>query len=226
MLLALLLPLLATYAGVSLFYGSQKTETSTVSTMLENYEGEDKPVLIQENPPVNLPKRTAPRGIGNLEISLYIALLAGVFAFLFHYLRTNLGWVAVLLLSLAFSLWGARLMSLSLLTFFTPTLAFGVLLAVLVRYVFFSAFLLRFRMVVASLAGAALLTLYYRGLYLISGQAFESSNWTSIYVSSVILFVFVTFGMSLADLAIVQVLVRQLRQRKEPLDEEEKDLNA
>jgi len=223
MLLALILPLVVTYLGVSLFYGTGKEKTPVPVTSTEDQFSSNRPVQIYRSETARSEHPTRKQGIGNLEISLYIAILAGVIAFLYHYLKSTLVWIAILLLPLLFSLWGHSYVGLSLIRFYLPGLLFAVLLSLAIRYLFFNPSLLRFRMVLVSIVGAALLTLYYRSLYLFTGQPFSSDAWTSLFVSSIILFVFITFGMSLADLIIVQREVKLLKeaQRRRILDDEE-----
>lgn len=219
MVLAVLLPLLTAVVGY-LVYGGQSQPQPTDS-MLGQYPETGEPVLI------NRDGTDAPRmqnnSFGFRELILYIALLAGVIALLYHYLETSLVWIAVILLPLGFSLLSLERVDMSLTAFYLPSLIFAALLALMIKFIFFSRSIMRFRMIVSSLLGAALLTLYIRSLYLLANAVFEQQQWSLIYFSALILFVFVTFGMSLADLVIQRAEIKRLKAGEKIYADDEED---
>ncbi len=226
MLLALLFPLLVSYAGYLLYYSSQDTAGQSISSTVDNKVESNEPVLI--NNPVTPPPVEKEEEFGFKQLYLYVALLAGVFALLFYYLRTSLGWLAVILLSIAFAVLYFNKTSIGLTAFFIPNLVFAALFALVVRHLFFYKAFIRFRMIVVSLVGAGLLTLYLRSLYFLAKVTFDPQNWALIFVSAMILFVFVTFGMSMADLVIMRSEMKTQRAEIDTDFDEEGDdsLNA
>ncbi|MFO8145290.1 MAG: hypothetical protein R6T89_06150 [Candidatus Syntrophosphaera sp.] len=224
-LLALLFPLVSGYLGYLLNTTGFETPGQPASTYQGQYAETGEPVPIYNSGDET--RSGSKDAIGFRELILYIALLMGVIAFLYHYLGTSLAWIAVILLPLGFSLLYLARVPLPLTVFYLVNLAFAALLALLVRYLFFLPSIIRFRMIVSSLAGAALLTLYMRSLYLITGTTFEPQRWTGTFVSGLILFVFVTFGMSMADMVIQRAEFKRLQAEQQRIeDEEDEDLNA
>ncbi|MBW6514117.1 MAG: hypothetical protein K0B87_05115 [Candidatus Syntrophosphaera sp.] len=220
MVLAILVPLLMGIVGY-LVYGGH-SEPQPVDSLIGQSAETGEPILI------NRDGTDAPRiqnnSFGFKELILYIALLTGVIALLYHYLKTSLVWLAVILLPLGFALLSLARLNISLTALYLPSLLFAALLALLVRFVFFNPSTIRFRMILTSLLGAALLTLYIRGIYLVSNSVFEKQQWSLVYVSALILFVFVSFGLSLADLVIQRALIkRRQAEEKAHADDEEDD---
>ncbi len=200
LLFALLLPLLLAFAGYLLWDSleppAQPEVASTPSSALDSLLAYQ--VELAESPAADPAERT----LGFRELLIYIALLAGLAAFLGHYLRSRLVWLAVLLLPLALSLWAVRKFSADFLLLYLVSLALAALVHLVVRHLFFHPALLRFRMPLCSVVGAGILTLYYRSVFLIFGQAFPAAEWTQALVNSLVLFVFVFFGLVIADLMI------------------------
>jgi hypothetical protein len=154
------------------------------------------------------------KGFGIGEISLYLSLLFGCVAFLWFYLRSSLVWVAVIAISILFSLWAAITLGISIIPFYLVSLFFAVLFALLVRYFFFWPPILRFRMVLCSIVGAALLTLYYRGIFWVTSQECVPSWWSSVATNSLIAMIFITFGLSMADLIILRKEISDANKEK------------
>jgi hypothetical protein len=62
--------------------------------------------------------------------------------------------------------------------------------------------------------GGIMLSLYLAGLYLILGIELIEGFWQIAFVYGLIIYVFSAFGMSIADLIILQSEVRQLRKEE------------
>lgn len=227
MLLALVLPLLVSYLGTALLSSPQRQGSKTITSSISAEEDSLKAFQMAAGE-TTIPAEQN-KGFGFRELSLFVALLAGLVALLWWYLKNSLVWVAVIVIPLIFSFWAVRLLGLSLILFYLPSLAFAVLLAVLIRYLFFHPSILRFRMVLCSILGAGLLALYYRSFFLLTRQVFLPGYWSEVLMSSLILMIFTTFGLSMADLIIVRGEVAQLRaeeRRRALADEENPDQHA
>ncbi len=216
MLLALLFPLLGAGLGYMLSGTTTQPESAVISSVPASQPGDPVVVLGPEDP---LPVREA-RTPGSLELGLYLALICGAVALLYHYLNSPLAWVAVILLALAFAILFQNTIGLPLTTFFLINLALGVLLALLVKFIFFHRALIRWRMILTSLLGAGAIALYYRGLHWLTKTEFPSGFWSGFYVNGLLLFVFIAFGLSLADLIIQRSDITAL-QASRTLDEDE-----
>ena len=218
MLVAVLFPLMVSYVGYVLFYSSEERQAPSASTTLEQGAA-GEPVLVGKSEAAPPLQKT--ESLIYKDLLLYVALLGGTTALLWHYLKTNLAWAAVILLPLGFSLLYLNRFALTLTAFYLANAAFAVGLALLVKYVFFHPALIRWRMIVFSLLGAALLTLFLRTLYVLTKTVFLPGQWTQIYVPGLILFIFVSFGMSLADMLIVRTLFRERQKRSQDDDEDD-----
>lgn len=207
-LLAIILPLLFTFFAVQLFYAAQGSGTDnkaeTEQPSLGPEYGNAVPIAINE-----LPQKHATKGIDHIFISMALALLAGIAAFLGHYLKSGLVWAVELATTLVLSVLGAKLLGIGLTLFFIPNVVLTVLLILIVKHIFFNRELIRFRMLLTSIAGAAILTLYYRSLFLITKTPFEASNWQDKAVNALIIFIFISFGLTLADLAVAHIELRK-----------------
>lgn len=225
LLLALVFPLVSGYLGCLLYTSGFEAPGQSPTAYQGQYAETGEPVPIYDSG--NVERSTGDDAIGFRELILYLALLMGVIALLYHYLGSSLAWIAVILLPLGFSLFFLDRVPLSLTAFYFVNLALAALLALMVRYLFFRRDIMRFRMIICSLIGAALLMLYMRALYLLAGVTFEPERWGGTFVSGLILFVFVTFGMSMADKVIQRHEYKRLQAEHQGFeDEEDEDLNA
>ena len=217
MLLALLFPLLG--AGLGFLLSNTGTQsTATVEATLPAIKpGEAVAIPTPADP---LPQKKA-EGPGNLELGLYLALVCGTAALLWQYLKSQLAWVAVILLALVFAFLLHNQIELSLTQFFLANLLLGVALALLVKFLFFLKALIRWRMIVTSLLGAGLILLYSWSLFGLAGRMFDTSQWSKVYVDKLLLFVFITFGLSLADLVIQRAEISKLRANRAEAGDED-----
>lgn len=219
LLLVVALPLLVSYMGYLLLSSSQQPADPAAATF-EQPAAPGQPVLINKSPDA------APvRDINTIlykELLLYIALLVGLLALLGHYLKSIWVWICVILLPLGYSLLSLNKFSLSLTSFYLANLAFAVILEQLIGRMFYLRAILRWRMIICSLLGAALLTVYLRGLYLLTATPFAGSQWSQIYVPSLIIFIFATFGLSLADMVVLRLEYKK-RNAAEPDNGDDED---
>ncbi len=227
MLLAILIPLLITSIGYYLMFANKGTKSQNVAESFTDVP--DSIFAYKMIDEVNSSTQEPEKGFGIGEISLYLSLLFGCVAFLWFYLRSSLVWVAIIAIPIFFSLWVAITLGISIIPFYLLSLLFAVLFALLVRHLFFWPPVLRFRMVLCSIVGAALLTLYYRGIFWVTSQECVPSWWSSVATNSLIAMIFITFGLSMADLVILRKEISDLnkeKRRRALADEDEDDNNA
>lgn len=227
MLLAILIPLLITSIGYYLMFANKGTKSQNVAESFTDVP--DSVFAYKMIDEVNSSTQEPEKGFGIGEISLYLSLLFGCVAFLWFYLRSSLVWVAIIAIPMLFSLWVAITLGISIIPFYLLSLLFAVLFALLVRHLFFWPPVLRFRMVLCSIVGAGLLTLYYRGIFWVTSQECVPSWWSSVATNSLIAMIFITFGLSMADLVILRKEISDLnkeKRRRALADEDEDDNNA
>ncbi len=217
-LLALLFPLIGAGLGHLLSGMGTQPATQTVSSISDAKPGETVTILSPDDP---LPSRET-RTPGSLELNVYLALICGFVALLYQYLKSPLAWSAVILLALGFALIYHNQIGFPLTQFFLINLGLGALLTLLIKFLFFHKALLRFRMIVTSLVGAGLIALYYRGLFWLTNSTFEPGYWSGFFVNGLLLFVFIAFGLSLADMIIQRADLQNLRLERS-LDDEDED---
>lgn len=217
-LLALLFPLLGAGLGYLLSGTESSHVTPTESSLTAVKPGETVTIMSPDDP---LPGKEA-RTPGSLELSIYLALICGFVALIYHYLKSSLAWIAVILLALAFALIYHNQIGFPLTQFFLINLGLGVLLTLIIKFLFFHKALLRFRMIATSILGGGVIALYYRGLFWITKSPFGSGFWSGFFVNGLLLFVFIAFAMSMADLIIQREEIRKL-QAQQASDDEEND---
>lgn len=217
MLLALLFPLLGAGLGYMLSGVGVQQPSQAVSSLPAGQPGE--PIVVVE-PDEPLPARES-KAPGSLELAIFIALIFGSTALLLHYLGSNLAWIGVILIALVFSLIYHAQIGIPLTQFFLINLGLGLLLALLVRYVFFHRALIRWRMIITSLLGAGLIALYFRSMFWITKTEFDSGFWSGFFVTGLFLLVFISFAQSLADLIIQRAEIKQLQANSTSGDEDE-----
>lgn len=228
LLLVVLIPLLVTFVALRLFYNESAVQPQSVDSRMQASFGDSLHSLVRVAgddgfTPVASPK---PRSIDNLLFSLALALIMGMAGLLGHYLRSRWTWYVIIILALVFTLLASAYVGIKLTAFFVPNLLLAAGLALIVIKLFYSPSLIRIRMVLCSVVGAGAVTLYYRFMHLFTGQAFSSDQWQSRFVVALINLIFITFGMSLADLVISRFKWRQAQlqvQNRDPEEDEDDD---
>lgn len=220
MLFALIMPLLVSFAGYLLYYPSQgksdNVAATTPDTELSGSQemqvaGTERDLKPQEN-----------NDLGFRELIVYLALVAGLTALLGYYLnKATLLWICVVILPLIFTILFVGRTGMELSYFYIPTLLFTAGVALITRYLFYNSRLIRFRMILCSVLGAGLLTLYLRSLYYLTKSPFPQDQWSALFISGLIMFVFVTFGLSLSDMVIMRVLAKGNKSVEPDPDEDE-----
>jgi len=163
------------------------------------------------------------RGISQAQLYLGISLLCGALAFGHRCLSIVFRWAIALFLPLIFSFQVlpqlGKTTSLSII--FILNLAFALGLWLILKFVFFSRNLIKVRTVVFALLAALLLTLYFRLLFLVLGMPFATAMWSGYYWNSLFLFIFVGFGLSLADIVIIRKEVSENHPTEQPEEAED-----
>jgi len=225
LVLVLLIPLLVTFVALRLFYDKEQAQPQSVDSRMQAAYGDSLSSLVRiagdDAPtPVGKPKRGI---IGNLEFSLAIALLMGLAALLGHYLASRWLWYVVIVLSLGFTLLGSAYVGIKLTAFFVPNLLLAGILTLITLKLFYNVSLIRIRMVLCSVLCAIAVTLYYRLVSMFTHQPFSSGEWQSRFVVALINLIFITFGMSLADLIISRLRLQNAQTQARDDDRDEDD---
>ncbi|MDZ4121913.1 MAG: hypothetical protein U1C33_05800 [Candidatus Cloacimonadaceae bacterium] len=165
--------------------------------------------------------------IGLFEIYFGSSLLVGVVALLYRYLQTSYYWLGTLVLAVLYSLFISRntVYGFSLFQIFLPVLVFSVLLSAVVVFVFYNRKIMHLRTMLTGILSALILTSFFRALFFIAKQPVEPGFWMNRFVSGLILFVLISFGLSIADTIIVKDEIKKLResQLQRALDEEDEE---
>lgn len=214
-LIAIALPILTALLGF-LLMGSGADKLNTPA-------GQSSSVQMIYGPDgVSAPQTTKAPQLGFREWILYIGVLAGVSAFFLHYLNTSLGWIASILLPLLFAWLMHEAAGMSLTFFYLPNLVFAGLLALMIQRLFYLRAIMRYRMVICSLIGAALLTLNIHLMIWLAKPETQIPSFSATFISALMIFVFVTFGLSMADMVVLRFDYRKA-QSTEAEDEQEDD---
>ena len=166
----------------------------------------------------------AAKGISQAELFFAISFLCASLAFSWRHLPSFVTWGVVLFFPLVFTVIAfpqlGEKVDFIILSLMNIVFAAGVLL--ILRITFFYKKLIRMRTALFSIAAAALLTAYMKVLYTLLKQSFPSST----FINALFLFIFIGFGLSLADIIIIRMEIKQLKgsYQETHREEEEDDL--
>jgi hypothetical protein len=200
-LLLLVLPILAAIIGGMLVSGN-------LSAFLASYGG---------------------RGISQAQLFLGLSILTGSLAFSLRCLTKTYSYAIMIFLPLIL---GVVVMpqlgpKASLILVYSLNLALTVSLWMALKYTFFANVMIRFRTAAFAFVAAALLTAYFRLLFLSLSIPFLKENWSGYFWNSLFLFIFIGFGLSLADIVIIrkEVAEQRLMNRHADIYDEDDDDN-
>ncbi|MDY0152363.1 MAG: hypothetical protein RBS43_08845 [Candidatus Cloacimonas sp.] len=169
------------------------------------------------------------RGISQAQLYLAISFLTGAIAFSWRCLPKSFTYGLMVFVPLIYGLLvlpqlGAKV-SLSLLYGLNLAFTLGIWLAL--KITFFSKAMLRIRTAGFAALAAGLLSVYFRLLFMLLKLPFMKESWSGYFWNSLFLFIFIGFGLSLADIVIIRKDVTQYRleQRKRDFEDEDDDDN-
>jgi hypothetical protein len=210
LLLVILFPLIGAFLGYLLTASTQDNTTQVVSSTTE------EPVMVKGPYPVAEPLN---KELTLIELTFYLAILCGIIALVYHYLSSSIAWIAIVLLPLIFCIIYQQRTGMLLTLFYLPTLALSILIALMIKFLFFNKKILHFRLILCTLLGAGIITSYLYSLYLLTSTPFTKSDGLSFFWTSIILFVFVLFGISLAVMFIVRYQTRWIKAEQKETEE-------
>lgn len=159
--------------------------------------------------------QSGPAGLSLMHISLGVALLTGLMALFVRYLGGQWHYLIAIVLSLIYAAISLKLMNapISIMSLFLVNLVNAVLTIMLVRSVFYIKTLFRFRTIFFGLLGAMIFSTYLAFLYKTLTIELPVGFWGASFMHGLILYVFIGFGMSMADLIILRLDVAQLKNK-------------
>jgi hypothetical protein len=165
-----------------------------------------------------------PPSLGTLnifQISIVAALLTGVIALFYRYLAGPALWYVVIgapiLLSILMILKISA--SISIFALVLPNLAYSLATLGMLKYLYYSKLFLRLRTLLIGLSGGLLLSGYLAAIDQLINldpaadgmRQMLYTGFNSTFLSSLIIYVFIAFAMSVADLIILQKEVKRLK---------------
>lgn len=202
---AVLIPVLFTLVATLLFYGSPKPKVQQVESLPQS---SDSVVVVRsiEGLEETVTQRTATKQFMTpMQLGLAMAIVMSFASLFGYYYPSKAFWYLNIILSLIFTIVGAGYVGIKLTLFFLPNLLLVFALALIVSKLFFHPKLIRFRMVLCSILGAAAVALYYFLLTKITRQPSGFQDIKVWFVNSLFNLVFITFGLSLAHLLIHRI---------------------
>ncbi|MEF3694053.1 MAG: hypothetical protein V3576_01765 [Candidatus Cloacimonadota bacterium] len=153
------------------------------------------------------------RSITQFHIYMGLSLICATLGFFIYWGKKNLSYICLILLPVLFSVLilirtGEQI---SVFILLLPLVFITGACYLILRYVFYNKIFLRFRTILSSLGGALALSIYYFLQYLLMKMNPEPGFWMNSFVSSLLLFIFITLGLSLADMFIVNKEIREAR---------------
>jgi len=175
--------------------------------------------------------RQGSRLVGAFEVYLGCSLLMALISLTYKHLELSYYWLSTLILSLLYAIYIDRntIHGLSMVRAFIPLIVLGIGLTLIVVKIFYNNRLAKFRTLLLGLCSAILLTIFYAYLFYSMKVQIDSSFWLSRFVDNLILFVFIGFGMSLADLIVRKIEAKRDASSVPPemiFDEEDEEAAA
>ncbi|HHV37409.1 MAG TPA: hypothetical protein GXX77_06215 [Candidatus Cloacimonetes bacterium] len=158
-----------------------------------------------------------------IQVSLGAGLLCGVSALFAHYLRSRITH-SILLLSIFIVTILTRLTiksPVNLISLLMVNLVFGYVNHLMIIKVFYHKDLARIRTLFVGLGGGVIFGVYLPYLYSLVGVHYENV-FSTFFMFGLIVYVFIAFAMSMADLIIIKSEVEEL-QSQQSYDEDESD---
>lgn len=156
-----------------------------------------------------------------IQVSPSAAFICGISALFGHYFKSRITH-SVLLLSILIVTIFTRLTIKSPVNLFTLLLVnvvFGYLNHFMIIKIFYHKDLMRIRTLLTGLGGGLIFGLYLPYLYRLVGVHLEG-NFSAFFMFGLIIYVFIAFAMSMADLIIIKSEVKQLQNSNDPGEEE------
>ena len=222
-LLVILVPLLVTFVATALFYGSQKPEVTPVESLPQRiYSDSTIAVMSVEGLEETVRHKVAPKQfMGPMQLGLALALVMSLASLFGHYYPSKALWYVNIILSLLFTIIAAGYVGIKLTAFFIPNLLLTIALTFIVTKLFYNRSLIRIRMVLCSILAAVAVALYYFMLSKITGSPAGIDDLKVWFINSVINLVFITYGLSLADLFVSQLRLKRAKTTHSMLDDDE-----
>jgi hypothetical protein len=168
---------------------------------------------------------TGAKGISPAQFFFALSLLVGALSFSWRSLPRNVSYAIVLFFPLIYSILMSRTLGVksSLFLLYGVNLVFCVSIALALRFIFFAKSLIRIRTVAFAAVAALVQASYFQVLYLLLSDEYNQSSFATNYVSAIFLFIFIGFGLSVADIIIIRKEVEELRKEQQRLAEEEEE---
>lgn len=208
-LLAVLVPLLFTFIAATFFYGAPKPKPQQVESRIQS---SDSTVVVMsvEGIEETVTQKAGPKQFMTpMQLAMALALVMSLASLFGYYYPSRALWYVAIILSLLFTIVGAGYVGIKLTAFFIPNLLLVAALTLISSKLFYHRSLIRFRMVLCSILGAAAVALYYYLLTKITRYPSDFQDIKVWFINSLVSLVFVTFGLSLAHLIIHRIRYKQ-----------------
>ncbi|MDD4688022.1 MAG: hypothetical protein PHH38_08090 [Candidatus Cloacimonetes bacterium] len=160
-------------------------------------------------------------GISFNAIALAAALLTGVLALLQHYL--NSFWQVPVAIFMAIIYSALSMLSIdapiSIFALILPNTVYALLSLLMVRFIFYNRSIFRLRTLIMGILGGIMFSLYLAAIFTLLRVELSSGFWNASFVYGLIIYVFIAFSMSIADLVILQLEVKELQQQNSEDDQ-------
>jgi len=152
-----------------------------------------------------------------MHIGIFISIYMGIMTLFLKYLGGKYSYYLGAFLALIFSipLHIALSSPISIFPILLLNLAYGFVSILMIRYLFYIKTLFRMRTLLLGAAGALCFGFYLSAIYRMLSIPLPADFWSPILMYGLILYVFMGFGMSMADLMLLRIEVGQLRKGDE-----------
>ncbi|HPI24992.1 MAG: hypothetical protein KBB33_07355 [Candidatus Cloacimonetes bacterium] len=166
--------------------------------------------------------------LGTWHIAVGAGLCSGLIALFYRYIEGKSLWYVVLGLPilLAIVVFFMIPASVSIFSLVLPNLAFSLAMYAMIRYIYYARNMIRLRTLLMGITGGLVFSGYITALSKLAGPddsmflrdvLMQSAN--TRLLNGLIIFVFISFAMSVADLIIVQIEVKRMKAEADQPDD-------
>lgn len=152
-------------------------------------------------------------GVTLMQIGIFIGIFMGIMTLMIRYLMSKYSYYVAAFIALIFAipLYNALNAPISIFPLLLLNLIYGLLSVIMIRYLFYLKSLIRLRTLFLGIAGAICFGLYLYAIYAMISIPLPDDFWNPVLMYGLILYIFIGFAMSLADLLVLRIELNQLR---------------
>jgi len=159
-------------------------------------------------------------GLTLIQIGLGLGFFLGLMTLLIRYLRFRQSYLVAIFIAVLFAILSSARMSapISIFPLILLNLVYALVSMAMIHYIFYIKSLFRIRTLLFGIAGAIAFSLYLYAIYAMLSIPIPEDFWNPVLMYGLFLYVFMGFGMAMADLLLLRMEVAQLQDTEDSSD--------